>query len=99
MSAIGPGDWLECTKASSVDGGAISIQLGCVYQCSGFRRASPATAYWHCVWCGLDAEHMPTLHGKGGVPWCPCCFKPAGYRPTEEIQRLLKAPTKVREDA
>lgn len=98
MSAIGPGSWLECTRAAKARDGSYSIQPGAVYRCSGFVPTN-AGERWTCSFCGLSGPEWPELEGMRHRAWCSCCFKPAGYLPSEEIRRLLKAPSSVREDA
>lgn len=97
MSAIGPGSWLEAVVSDASLGH--EVRAGAVYRCSAILGIPGPGLVWFCQRENSMLASALELEGMPDAPWCACTFKPGGYRPSEEIQRLLKAPSSVREDA
>lgn len=87
MSAIGPGDWLECTRSDESQDEQANITAGGVYRCTGFLRA-PIGGYM-CTFCGALMEEAIMVEPWPRYGWCACSFKPAGYRPSAEVLQAL----------
>lgn len=96
MSAIGPGDWVECLKGSSMISDCVPGGLYCV------EAIVPAEG--ECPQCGDDTPEglLFSGHKKRLSPcglywsWCPCRFRPI-YRPRAEFIESLKQPAPSRE--
>lgn len=95
MSAIGPGDVLECTRTDIAFLTGETISAGNVYRCEEVVQIAG-----RCSVTGTDISAAILLQGFARLSWfCRCCFKPGGYRPDEAIERLLKQPTREHERA
>lgn len=96
MSAIGPGDVLEAVKSWSQ--GRAQLRTGQIYRC----EEVVVDVQWTDAWCeSCRANPVPGVIKVFGSPfiWCICFFKPGGYRPDAQIERLLKQPTREHERA
>lgn len=82
MSAIGPGDFVECVREDPDV--PVSAVPGQVYQVREVKRATLDGSWWMCSICGnLSKDDVLDLVGFKVDPhsaFCLCCFKPAGRR-------------------
>jgi hypothetical protein len=91
MSAIGPGDWVECVDPKGADW----LTFGAIYLVDDVRKFHGACG--HCGRKGADCDNTGLLLGgiRGIRPGCAdynCsrCFRPI-YRPRAElIETLLR---------
>ena len=92
MSAIGPGDWVECIARTGRPDLCVPGGLYCV--------EALVPAFGTCPACedGSDIEGMifvgqPKERNDTGQywSWCPCRFRPV-YRPKADLIESLKAP-------
>lgn len=82
MSAIGPGDFVECFKTEFPS----SPRLGKIFQCAAVK-ATPRCADSHgkCGAIWLVGDNTPA---EG---WALCCFRPI-YRPKQSLIEDLSRP-------
>lgn len=79
MSAIGPGDFVECVKAS---GRHPEFSVGRIYCVEWIDPSADCMACGNCDGLGLK--------GIGGN-WASCCVRPI-YRPKSSLIEQLKRP-------
>lgn len=90
MSAIGPGDWVECIG----DWPHVGLPKGSVWLCNHIETKDDPGVYCHLC---TDRE-QPMLYLQGWRPptgyegACACGFRPI-YRPRADLVESLKAPT------
>lgn len=89
MNAIGRGDWLECIRADVCNCGGAHISPPNVYRC--IDLIAPPVPYdrWMCGHCGEQTDRALVMEGQEDHCYCACCFKPGGYRPSENVARAL----------
>lgn len=89
MSAIGPGDWVECIKAAKGAAPTAELTLGALYQVRGLRegvlRGAPGV--------GIYLVGIVNPKAKTGKEWAYSIerFRPI-YRPNAEFIERLKHP-------
>lgn len=86
MSAIGPGDWVECLVVREPAPGArkAGFRLGALYCVERVgQRGSP--------WLHLVGMPTPRDCGINGDGWNARCFRPI-YRPDETLTKRLMEP-------
>lgn len=97
MSAIGPGDWVECVEAS----GAGPLEVGRIYQVADVFPSHPGcTCYCHGREVGgLNLIELPVSTVAGWIhAHCILCFRPI-YRPKADFIESLKRPAPAEEPA
>lgn len=91
MSAIGPGDWVECLTPSPDTNACVEGGLYCV--------EALVPAFGGCPVCDDDMPEGMIFAGHPREPawggylksWCPCRFRPI-YRPKSDFIEQLKQP-------
>ena len=92
MSAIGPGDWVECVDASPHPNHKVSTKLvqGALYRVRE-ESVCPETGKNGLTLCGV----LLPIHSKIGreIGWLLSRFRPI-YRPKADLIESLKTPAK-----
>lgn len=87
MSAIGPGDWLECINDNVIPELA-PLVLGALYCVEALEEAEAGT---ECVGCGsgdyVDLVGMPK---HPAAVYCLCAFRPIGPGESEQLSSTIK---------
>ena len=99
MSAIGKGDWLECVRHDRCSCGCAGVTPPNVYRCAALAPPPAPWCGFACLLCGAKSTTAIVVEGQEDHYYCACCFKPGGYRPSEEVRRPLDTPVTVSEDA
>lgn len=87
MSAIGPGDWVECVDCIPSDKPTAKFALGSIYQVEDCVFV-PGIKQPH----GLIIKEMPRSSHPTGA-YCATAFRPI-YRPKAGLIESLKTPAK-----
>jgi hypothetical protein len=86
VSAIGPGDWVECVNPEVGDGSDF-VRLGAIYCVEELVGVD-----WPTPCCGgvvgMELVGVPRSEDEA---WCPCAFRPI-YRPNADFIEHLKQP-------
>lgn len=87
VSAIGPGDWVECVDAGSNPGKrGPPLEVGRVY------RVQAVVSQGHpCLHDGCGHNLLEVAGVNHELPCCPNRFRPV-YRPKADLIASLKAP-------
>jgi hypothetical protein len=99
MSAIGPGDWLECVDAVSDLGGSLFdggfLVHGRIYQVEEVTEARITSGV---MVPSVRLVGQPDLHGRSGRrgSYAVSRFRPV-YRPNSDFIEALKQPAPERE--
>ena len=86
MSAIGPGDWVECLRVHCSGTEPWEPKVGGIYRVSAIFRGG------HCLTCDsfvLDLAEDPFVNPFFG--WCAACFRPI-YREKASVIQSILAP-------